>query len=155
MLGWLAAYKYVFPAPQVGMAFVWVCVRNKPEKLTQLLLSSSLDESKNSATTKSANSVTNTMKDFWKIEHPTLIWLSCFILFIMWYCGWILANWLIFLKTIWFLVFLVIATFGKLLLHGSSWSVNPIIQYSVVTLTYMLLVGMTSSMFQCYLPCYF
>ena len=54
MLGWLAAYKYVSPTPQVGMA-----LRNKPEKLSQLLVSSSLDESKNSATSKSENSATN------------------------------------------------------------------------------------------------
>ena len=59
MLGWLAAYKYVSPTPQVGMAFVWVCVRNKTRKLSQLLVSSSLDESKNSAATKSESSTTN------------------------------------------------------------------------------------------------
>ena len=59
MLGWLAAYKYVTPTSQVGMAFVWVCVRNRQEKLPQLLVSSSLDESKNSPTTKSENSATN------------------------------------------------------------------------------------------------
>jgi len=57
MLGWLAAYKYVPPTLQVGMAFVWEI----EIKLPQLLVSSSLDESKNSATTKSKNSATNTM----------------------------------------------------------------------------------------------
>ena len=54
MLGWLAAYKYIPPTPQIGMA-----LRNKPEKLPQLLVSSTLDESKNFATTKSKNSATN------------------------------------------------------------------------------------------------
>ena len=54
MLGWLAAYKYVPPTPQVVMAF-----GNKTKKLLQLLVSSSLDESKNSTTIKSKNSATN------------------------------------------------------------------------------------------------
>ena len=35
-------------------------MRNRQEKLPQLLVSSSLDESKNSPTTKSENSATNT-----------------------------------------------------------------------------------------------
>jgi hypothetical protein len=59
MLGWLAVYKYVTPTPQVGMAlyeFVWEI----NQKIAPTLVSSSLDESKDSATTKSANPATNT-----------------------------------------------------------------------------------------------
>jgi hypothetical protein len=44
-------------------------VRNKPEKLSQLLVSSSLDESKDSATTKSANPATNTDYRIPKLEN--------------------------------------------------------------------------------------
>jgi hypothetical protein len=60
MLGWLAAYKYVTPTPQVGMVlfeFVWEI--NQKIIPTPSVILSSLDESKDSATTKSANPATN------------------------------------------------------------------------------------------------